>query len=88
MVEKFWRPRLKALGSQTRDPKTELQEWAQARGLPPPHYRLVERSGPDHNPVFRIAVELPGQDIIEGSGTSKQNAQKVAAAAFLERVRL
>lgn len=86
MVEKFWRPRLSTPGSSARDPKTALQEWAQGRGLPPPHYRLVERSGPDHNPEFRIAVELPGYTAIEATGPSKQVAQKAAAAAFLERV--
>ncbi|MCS0497015.1 ribonuclease III [Ancylobacter sp. MQZ15Z-1] len=86
MVERFWRPRLAAPGGSGRDPKTALQEWAQARGLPPPTYRLVERSGPDHNPQFTIAVELPGHEPVEAVGSSKQGAQKVAAAAFLERV--
>ena len=86
LVERFWRPRLERRGSAGRDPKTALQEWAQARGLPPPHYRLVEREGPDHNPQFRIAVEVPGWEAAEGTGSSKQSAQKTAAAAFLERV--
>lgn len=86
LVERFWRPRLKKAGGTARDPKTALQEWSQARGFPPPTYRLVERSGPDHNPHFRIAVEVPGFDHVEGSGSSKQNAQKAAAAAFLEQV--
>lgn len=85
-IERFWRPRLATPGSSARDPKTALQEWAQARGLPPPHYRLVERSGPDHNPEFRIAVEVPGHAPVEATGSSKQNAQKSAAAAFLEQV--
>ncbi|MCK0208620.1 ribonuclease III [Starkeya koreensis] len=85
-VERFWRPRLATPGSSARDPKTALQEWAQGRGLPPPHYRLVERSGPDHNPEFRIAVEVPGHAPVEATGSSKQNAQKSAAAAFLEQV--
>ncbi|MCB4770172.1 ribonuclease III [Ancylobacter sp. Lp-2] len=86
LVERFWRPRLQRHGSAGRDPKTALQEWAQARGLPPPNYRLVEREGPDHNPQFRIAVEVPGWEPMEGVGSSKQSAQKAAAAAFLERV--
>lgn len=86
LVERFWRPRLAKRASAVRDPKTALQEWAQARGLPPPHYRLVEREGPDHNPQFRIAVDVPGWESIEAVGTSKQAAQKAAAAAFLQRV--
>ncbi|TCK28216.1 RNAse III [Ancylobacter aquaticus] len=86
MVDRFWRTRLAVPGSSARDPKTALQEWAQGRGLPPPHYRLVERSGPDHNPEFRIAVDVPGFEPVEATGSSKQNAQKIAAAAFLQRV--
>ena len=86
LVERFWRPRLERRGAAGRDPKTALQEWAQARGLPPPHYRLVEREGPDHNPQFRIAVDIPGWEPAEGTGSSKQVAQKAAAAVFLERV--
>ncbi|MBB3772956.1 ribonuclease-3 [Angulomicrobium tetraedrale] len=86
LVERFWRPRLRLAGGSARDPKTALQEWAQARGLPPPGYRLVERSGPDHSPLFRIAVEVPGFASVEADGPSKQNAQKAAAAAFLEQV--
>ena len=41
-----------------RDPKTMLQEWAQGRGLPTPAYREVERTGPHHNPEFRVAVDV------------------------------
>ena len=35
-----------------------LQEWAQGRGLPTPAYREVERTGPHHNPEFRVAVDV------------------------------
>ena len=43
-----------------RDPKTVLQEWAQSKGLPTPVYREIERTGPHHDPQFRVAVDLPG----------------------------
>ncbi|OYX71793.1 MAG: ribonuclease III [Rhizobiales bacterium 32-66-11] len=85
LVERFWRARLLAPRRPLRDAKTHLQEWAQARGLPPPSYRDVERSGPDHAPSFRVRVELPGLASAEAIGSSKQAAQKAAAAAFLAR---
>ncbi|MGQ3671029.1 ribonuclease III [Xanthobacter sp. TB0136] len=85
LVERFWRPRLEAPRRPLRDAKTVLQEWAQARGLPPPSYREVARSGPDHAPHFTMAVDLPGQIPAEADGPSKQAAQKAAAAAFLVR---
>ena len=40
-----------------RDPKTILQEWAQARGLPTPDYRELARTGPHHDPEFRAAEQ-------------------------------
>ena len=68
-----------------RDPKTMLQEWAQARGLPTPAYNEVERTGPHHNPEFRIAVSLPEREPAEGRGRSKRVAEQAAAAAMLQR---
>ena len=64
-----------------RDPKTVLQEWAQARGLPTPAYREVARSGPDHNPEFRVAVHLPQLAPAEGSGRSKRSAEQAAESS-------
>ena len=66
-----------------RDSKTALQEWAQARGLPTPAYREVERKGPDHDPEFRVIVELPQLAPAEGLGRSKRAAEQAAAAAML-----
>ena len=68
-----------------RDPKTMLQEWAQGRGLPTPAYREIERSGPHHDPQFRISVALPEREPAEGVGRTKRAAEQAAAAAMLER---
>jgi ribonuclease-3 len=85
LVERLWQVRMSATAQPLRDPKTVLQEWAQARGLPTPIYREVARSGPDHNPVFRVAVTLPGFAPTEGSGRAKRGAEQTAAAAMLAR---
>ncbi len=84
-VERFWSERMRKPARPLRDPKTVLQEWAQARGLPTPAYREVERTGPHHDPVFRVAVALPNREPAEGKGTSKRAAQQAAAAAMLAR---
>lgn len=68
-----------------RDPKTALQEWAQAKGLPAPLYRERGRTGPDHAPEFTIAVVIDGQAEIEAKGASKRLAEQAAAAAFMDR---
>ncbi len=67
------------------DAKTTLQEWAQAKGLEPPAYVTVERTGPDHAPEFTIAVDLAGFDRVEATGTSKKIAEHKAAELFLVR---
>ncbi len=85
LVERLWEVRLSATAPPLRDPKTVLQEWAQARGLPTPAYREVARSGPDHNPEFRVAVQLPAFAPAEGLGRSKRAAEQAAAAAMLAR---
>ncbi len=46
LIERLWGERMRAPARPLRDPKTVLQEWAQARGLPTPAYREVERTGP------------------------------------------
>jgi ribonuclease-3 len=85
LVERLWQERMRATAQPLRDPKTVLQEWAQARGLPTPAYREVARSGPDHSPEFRVAVQLPNFAPAEGSGRSKRAAEQAAAAAMLTR---
>jgi ribonuclease III len=77
--------RMLAPGRPLRDPKTTLQEWAQARGLPPPHYRETARSGPDHAPEFTVSVEVPGYPNAEAKGFAKRLAEQAAAAAFMAR---
>ena len=84
-VERYWADRMRKPVRPLRDPKTVLQEWAQARGLPTPSYREVERTGPHHDPVFRVAVMLPNRDPAEGRGRSKRAAEQAAAAAMLAR---
>jgi ribonuclease-3 len=88
LVERLWQVRMQAKAQPLRDSKTVLQEWAQARGLPTPAYREVARTGPDHSPVFCVAVQLPNFVPAEGSGRSKRAAEQAAAAAMLARERV
>ena len=85
VVEKFWGERMLARQQMLRDPKTTLQEWAQGHGLPTPSYNEVERTGPHHNPVFRVAVDVAQRESAEGVGRSKRAAEQAAAAAMLTR---
>jgi ribonuclease-3 len=84
-VGRFWGERMRKPARPLRDPKTVLQEWAQARGLPTPSYREIERTGPHHDPEFRVAVSLPEREPAEGKGRSKRAAEQAAASALLSR---
>lgn len=65
------------------DPKSRLQEWALSKGRAPPTYATVAREGPDHAPRFTVEVSLKGLGPATGSGASKREAEKAAAAAML-----
>lgn len=84
-VTRNWMERMRKPRRPLRDPKTVLQEWAQGKGLPTPVYREVERTGPHHDPQFRVAVDLPGLAPAEGVGGSKRAAEKVAASVMIAR---
>ena len=85
LITRLWDGRMRAPKRPLRDAKTMLQEWAQAQGLPTPAYREVERKGPDHDPEFRVTVELPDRLPAEGIGRSKRSAEQAAASVMLIR---
>lgn len=65
------------------NPKSRLQEILQGRGQPTPTYRMVDRRGPDHSPVFTIEV-LVGEEVVgRGQGNRKSSAESCAAEAAL-----
>lgn len=84
-VERAFATHLSNREARRADAKTALQEWAQARGLNPPAYKLAERSGPDHAPVFTIGVHIEGFTPAMAKGSSKKVAEREAAEQFLER---
>lgn len=71
---------------QIKDPKSLLQEHAQAKGMGTPTYDLVSSIGPDHAKNFTVAVTIAGKVITSGDGASKQKAEIEAAKAALEQL--
>ena len=86
LVLRLWSKRIQTVETDARDPKTSLQEWAQARGHPPPDYVEISREGPDHAPVFTIEVRLASGETAEASAPSKRAAEQAAAKRLMERV--
>jgi ribonuclease-3 len=85
LVQRNWGERMMKPRRPLRDPKTALQEWAQARGLETPIYREAGRSGPAHAPKFVIEVEVAGYAPTQAEGASKRLAEQAAARAFMAR---
>ena len=87
LQSRFERPLVEA-GSPRKDPKTRLQEWLQARGLPLPHYELLAESGEEHARRFEVAcvIEQPFSGRFAGHGGSRRAAEQEAAEAALESV--
>lgn len=67
-----------------KDPKTALQEKASIANKTLPVYTILERSGPDHKPLFVIEVEVDGIGSAKGTGKSKKDAERYAAIHLLE----
>lgn len=85
IVERLLGEHVSQAGTERADAKTTLQEWAQGRGLEPPVYEEIERTGPDHAPEFTIAVQLDGFEKSAATGPSKKLAEHKAAEKFLIR---
>lgn len=84
--DKHWGPEIEAiLNRSAKDPKTSLQEKANAAKYGPPVYNVLERSGPDHRPLFVIEVSVEGFGSAQGTGKSKKDAERFAALHLIEK---
>jgi len=82
-VRRWWERLIDEKAAPPRDPKTRLQEWAQARGLGLPAYRLVATEGPDHAPRFTVAARVAQSEEVNATALSKRAAEAEAAAGLL-----
>ena len=69
------------------DAKTTLQEMVQKDGKGVVTYEILEESGPDHNKKFVTEVSVDGVPLAQGEGSSKKNAQQMAAYKAILKLR-
>ncbi len=86
LILRLWQGRIGAVDADARDPKTALQEWAQARAMPPPTYAETGRDGPDHQPIFTVEVRLENGEAESARAGSKRLAEQQAARSLLTRL--
>lgn len=73
------------VASWTKDAKTELQEWLQARRLPVPVYRIHATRGQAHAQTFEVECAVPALRLTEsGEGRSRRVAEQEAARRMLD----
>ena len=65
------------------DAKSALQEYLQGLKRPLPQYHLMSQSGPSHNPVFNIRLDINKTQSFTGTGQSKREAEQIAAQVAL-----
>ena len=76
------------VASWSKDAKTELQEWLQARRLPVPTYRISATRGQAHAQTFEVECLVPALNLTEsGEGRSRRVAEQEAARRMLEALK-
>ncbi len=86
LILRLWGGRIATVAEDASDPKTNLQEWAQARGLALPVYTETGRDGPDHQPLFTVTVALDNGASASARAGSKRIAEQSAARALLDKL--
>jgi ribonuclease-3 len=85
LVRKLWAEPVEGRAGQRKHPKSALQEWAAGNRRKTPEYRLIERSGPDHAARFTVEVTVKGIGEAQATGSSKQEAETLAAEEFMRQ---
>tara|TARA_B100001175_G_C19443676_1_gene607574 strand:- start:70 stop:747 length:678 start_codon:yes stop_codon:yes gene_type:complete len=80
---KFWNEEFESLDSNLIDPKSFLQEWTLKRYKELPEYKLLDQSGPDHDPLFSVELSFKEYKKAANEGKSIKDAEMKAAESFL-----
>lgn len=81
-----WGDRIGAVRDAPKHPKSALMEWAAAHKRKAPDYQVIRRDGPDHAPNFTVEARIAHLGVASATASSKQEAEKAAAAALLAQL--
>ncbi len=88
-LQQLMQPRIETMPplSKLKDPKTQLQEWLQARKYPLPQYAVEKIEGEGHQQRFTVACRIEQLQIsTSGQGQSRRKAEQNAATEALEKL--
>ena len=86
LILKLWKNHLLKSNITIVDSKTKLQEYSLKKYKKLPIYKLENKTGPGHQPVFKISVKLENSKKYYGVGLSKQDAEQKAANKTLKNI--
>ncbi len=69
-----------------KDYKSKLQEFVQREYKVQPEYFIIGVYGPEHKKTYEIGVKIKGIEYGRGTGSSKKNAEKLAAKKALKNL--
>ena len=82
-ILKYWKSYLKDSDVTQIDSKTLLQEYSLKKYKKLPIYKVYKQFGPQHNPMFKVEVQIPNSKKFSANGGSKKDAQQNAAKKLL-----
>ena len=89
VIERCYKDSINAVdpNASGKDPKTRLQEWLQAKGMPLPEYMIAAIDGEAHRQSFTVSCRVHAlkRDAI-GRGSSRRAAEQGAARAILDEL--
>jgi len=80
---KFWDEEFESSDGNLIDPKSFLQEWTLKRYKELPEYKLLDQSGPDHDPLFSVELSFKEYKKATNEGKSIKDAEMKAAESFI-----
>tara|TARA_B100001029_G_C15053457_1_gene452555 strand:- start:1680 stop:2345 length:666 start_codon:yes stop_codon:yes gene_type:complete len=87
-ILKNWNEYLKKSNYTTIDAKTKLQEHSLKIYKKLPKYKVYEKSGPKHNPIFKAEVQLENKKKYSALGNSKKEAEQNAAKKLITYLKI
>ena len=86
VVQKLWKEEIKNIDLSKYDPKSRLQELCLKKNNKLPEYTFISKTGPEHEPIFKISVNHSDDFTVVGEGKNKQDAEVNAAKLLLKKI--
>ncbi|AZL16428.1 ribonuclease III [Rickettsiales endosymbiont of Stachyamoeba lipophora] len=87
-IKNNWEDCLVSMKEPPKDPKSALQEWAQKNNKPIPVYSIIDKNGLDHQPIFKIKVEIDNSFLpVIVEAKSRKIGERLAAIQALEQIK-